>query len=74
MVLLGADELSSLNSEKTLGVYDIYVKFYLRIRFKLGAVKTWRIKPKVECDLRVPLSSDGKPAAGFQTTKCDIGF
>lgn len=74
LVLLGANELSVLNSEKSLGVFDIHVQLYLRIRFKLGKVKTWRFKPKINCDLKVPFSSIGKSVGGFETTKCDIGF
>ncbi|KAG7958337.1 hypothetical protein I3843_10G016300 [Carya illinoinensis] len=74
VVLLGADELSELNSDKSVGVFDVEVKLYLRIRFKLGKVKSWRMRPKIECDLKVPLSSNGKVAGGFQTTKCHIDF
>ena len=75
LVLLGTSELLVFNSEKSTGVYYIKVRLYLRIRFKLGKVKTWRIKPKIKCDLIVPLSSNGNSVAGtFQTIKCRIGF
>ncbi|XP_018851217.1 NDR1/HIN1-like protein 10 [Juglans regia] len=74
VVLLGAEGLSELNSDKSGGVFDVDVKLYLRIRFKLGKVKSWRMRPKIKCDLKVPLSSNGKVAVGFQTTKCDIDF
>uniref|UniRef100_A0A2N9GB02 Late embryogenesis abundant protein LEA-2 subgroup domain-containing protein n=1 Tax=Fagus sylvatica TaxID=28930 RepID=A0A2N9GB02_FAGSY len=74
LVLLGASELSDFNSEKSVGVYDINVKLYLGIRFKLSKVKTWRIKPKIKCDLKVPLSSNGNSVAAFETTKCHIRF
>ncbi|KAF5473490.1 hypothetical protein F2P56_010098 [Juglans regia] len=74
LVLLGADELSKFNAEKNAGVYSIDVKLYLRIKFKVGKIKTWRFKPKVKCDLKVPLSSNGTSASGFETTKCDIDF
>lgn len=72
--LLGANELSVLNSEKNLGVFDIHVKLNLQVRFKLGKFKTWRMKPKINCELKVPLSSNGISVVGFETTKCDIGF
>ncbi|KAB1222557.1 Protein YLS9 [Morella rubra] len=74
LLLLGADELSVLNSEKSAGVFDIDVKLYLRVKFKLGKIKTWGVKPKISCDLKVPLSSNGKAAVGFETTKCNIDF
>lgn len=73
-VLFGADELSKLNSEKSAGVFDIEVKLYLGIRFKIGTVNTWRVKPKINCELKVPLSSNGTSPGGFETTKCHIDF
>ncbi|KAK7244833.1 hypothetical protein RIF29_39660 [Crotalaria pallida] len=78
LVVLNADQVSELNKEKSEGVYDIELKIYLRIRFKLGKLKTGKLKPKIECDLRVPLttSTNGNsvPGGGFQTTKCDWGY
>ena len=73
-VLLAAEELSEFNSEKTAGVYNIDVKLYLQLRLKVGKLKTWKLKPKVDCELRVPLSSNGNSATGFESTKCDIDF
>lgn len=69
MVLLSGEEKTEYEEQKKAGVYDIDVKLYLRIRFKFGKVKTWRLKPKVKCDLKVPIS-----AVGFKRTKCDIDF
>ncbi|GLT47705.1 hypothetical protein SLA2020_213760 [Shorea laevis] len=75
LVLLGADGVSEYNQEKNSGVYSIDVKLNLRVRFKVGKLKTWRFKPKIECDLKVPLSSsDGGLAGGAETTKCKIDF
>ncbi|XP_058740760.1 NDR1/HIN1-like protein 10 [Vicia villosa] len=74
VVVLNSDQSSDLSKEKDSKVYEIDVKIYLRIRFKLGVLKTRRIKPKVTCELRVPLNSDGGTTTvdgGFQTTKCD---
>ncbi|GLT90103.1 hypothetical protein SLE2022_080550 [Rubroshorea leprosula] len=68
LVLLGADGVSEYNQEKNSGVYSVDVKLNLRVRFKLGKLKTWRFKPKIECDLKVPLSSSA------ETTKCKIDF
>lgn len=74
-VVLGATDLSGFNADKTAGVFNIKVKLYLRLRFKLGSWKTFRFKPKVKCSLMVPLSSNnGGSTVTFQTTKCDIDW
>lgn len=70
--MLNAEELSELTKDTNSGIYSIDVKLYLRIRFKLGVIKTWRFKPRIECDLKVPLSAEGKSTVGFQRTKCDL--
>ncbi|KDP36128.1 hypothetical protein JCGZ_08772 [Jatropha curcas] len=76
IVLLSGEELTQFNQEKTSGIYSIYVKLYLRIRFKIGKVKTGKFKPKIECDLKIPLNSaDGRLASGAETaTKCDLDY
>lgn len=71
VMTLDTDQSSELSKEKGSGVYGIDVKLYLRVRFKLGALKTKTLKPKVSCELHVPLTSAGGAASGFQTTKCD---
>ncbi|RDX81192.1 NDR1/HIN1-like protein 10, partial [Mucuna pruriens] len=68
VLALNADQTTELNKENTTGVYEIDVKMYLRVRFKLGVFKSRRLKPKVSCDLRVPLK--GTPTV-FEITKCD---
>lgn len=73
-VVLGSDQLTQFNAEKIAGVYSVDVNLYLRIRFKVGKLKTGRVKPKVKCDLKVPLSSTGNSAVAFESTKCDIDF
>lgn len=73
-VQLGASEISEFNTDKTSGIYDIDVKLHLRVRFKLGAFKTGRWKPKIACDLKVPLTSDGRSSGTFETTRCDFDF
>ena len=73
--VLNAEDRSEFNQEKGSGVYSIDVKLYLRIRFKISpGIKTWRFKPKVECDLKVPLAADGKSVVGFERTKCDWDY
>uniref|UniRef100_A0A5B6ZC98 Late embryogenesis abundant protein LEA-2 subgroup domain-containing protein n=1 Tax=Davidia involucrata TaxID=16924 RepID=A0A5B6ZC98_DAVIN len=74
MVVLGNSELSSYNSEKISGTYSIDVKLYLRVRFKFGVIKTPKFKPKIECDLKVPLNSNGQPSGSFETTKCGFDW
>ncbi|MED6198157.1 hypothetical protein PIB30_063341 [Stylosanthes scabra] len=74
VVPLSGDQVSELNKEHTKGVYDIRVKLYLKVRFKLGKFKTRKVKPRVTCDLQVPLtSSNGGSSSNnsFETTKCD---
>lgn len=73
MVPLGAEETKELNKDKEDGVYGIDVKMYLKVRFKLGVFKTKTLKPKVTCELRVPLKSagGGGGGGGFEVTKCD---
>ncbi|KAK2632461.1 hypothetical protein EUGRSUZ_L01526, partial [Eucalyptus grandis] len=74
LVVLGTSEQSDFNSEKATGVYDIDMKLYLRVRFKLGKIKTLRIKPRVKCGLKVPLSLSASATATFQTEKCNIDW
>lgn len=72
-VTLQGEELTQFNQERTSGLYSIALELSLRIRFKLGKVKTARFKPKVECDdLKIPLN--GSPVAGISNNKCEIKF
>ncbi|GLT24901.1 hypothetical protein SLA2020_000630 [Shorea laevis] len=72
-MLLGTEQLSEYNQETSSGTYSIDVKLNLRIRFKLGKVKIGTFKPKIECDLKVPLSSsDGSLARSVETTQCKL--
>ncbi|KAI4310600.1 hypothetical protein MLD38_035566 [Melastoma candidum] len=74
-VVLGGTEVNGYNSDKSAGVYNIDVKLYLRVRFRLGKLKTFRFKPRIDCDLMVPLSSgSGSTTTKFQPTKCDINW
>ncbi|XP_011016843.1 PREDICTED: protein YLS9-like [Populus euphratica] len=70
-VTLQGEELTQFNSEKANGLYSITLELSLRVKFKLGKVKTARFKPKVECDdLKIRLN--GPSVAG--SNKCDIKF
>ncbi|KAH7554159.1 hypothetical protein ACOSP7_028816 [Xanthoceras sorbifolium] len=70
--LLLADEIQEFNEDKTSGIYSIDVKLYLRIRFKLGRVKTPRFRPRIKCELKVPLSSSN--GGSVESTKCDVDY
>ncbi|CAN6807571.1 hypothetical protein Bca4012_002020 [Brassica carinata] len=76
-VIFNAGESRTYNEQTIAGVYDIEIKFRLRVRFKLGDLKTRRIKPKVNCDdLRLPLSTLNGTTT-FSTIlplKCDFDF
>lgn len=73
-VFVGSEALSEYNQQKSTGIYEIDVKLYLRIRFKLGLIKTGKFKPRIECDLKVPVTQNGNSVGTFQTTKCDIDY
>ncbi|KAL2345288.1 hypothetical protein Fmac_006573 [Flemingia macrophylla] len=67
---LSTDQTADFKKENATRVYEIDVKMYLRVRFKLGSAKTKTLKPKVTCELQLPL--EGTTGVGlFQTTKCD---
>ncbi|XP_023005762.1 NDR1/HIN1-like protein 10 [Cucurbita maxima] len=75
LLLLSGQGLAQFSSEKLAGVYDIDVELNLRIRLKLGAVRIGKFKPKVNCEVKVTLSSDGSSAPSlFQSTGCDIDY
>ncbi|PHT71163.1 hypothetical protein T459_26267 [Capsicum annuum] len=74
LVLLGDREKSNYNNEKNSGVYDIEMKLYMRIRLKIGWIKTHKIKPKIECDIKVPLESNGRSSANFEETRCHLDW
>ncbi|KAH7512240.1 NDR1/HIN1-like protein 10 [Ziziphus jujuba] len=74
LLALDADEINDFNEQKTAGVFDIDVKFYLRNRLRLGDFIGGKFKPKIKCDLKVPLITNGVSSGTFQKTKCDVDF
>ncbi|KAM7265646.1 hypothetical protein ACFE04_003329 [Oxalis oulophora] len=73
MVVLNNEEKSDYEEDKSEGVYEIDVKIYLKIRFKIGKFKTHKVKPRVKCGLKVPLTVDGQTITGGNVktnTKC----
>lgn len=73
LVSLDSEEIAGFNKQETAGVFDIDLKFYLRIRWKLGDFITGNYKPKFNCDLKVPLTTINGTGT-FQRTKCDLDF
>ncbi|XP_051150633.1 NDR1/HIN1-like protein 3 [Andrographis paniculata] len=74
VVPLGAKEMSNYNGDRTSGVYDIDVKLKLRVRLKFWIVKSARWKPKIECDLKIPLTSNGTAPQAFESKRCDFDW
>lgn len=74
MVVLGSDEKNDFEKQSNDGVFEIMVRLHLRVRFKLGLFKTGTFKPKVKCDLKVPLKNHGKSSQKFETTRCHYYF
>lgn len=71
LVNLGSEDKADYKKQSDDGVYEIQIKVYLRVRFKLGLYKTGTWKPKIKCDLKVPL--EGKSSSSshvFEKTKC----
>ncbi|XP_058087793.1 NDR1/HIN1-like protein 3 [Magnolia sinica] len=74
-IRLENSDVVDFNREKGEGFFSIDVEIYARIRFKIGSVKTKRFKPDFECELKVPLTTNGSSSAvGFIGTKCDVDF
>ncbi|KAE8680631.1 Protein YLS9 [Hibiscus syriacus] len=75
-VRLGSDEVADYNEERISGIYSIDVNLHLRIRFKVGRVRTSRFRPRIECDLKVPLNTANGTlaAAPFTTKRCDWDY
>lgn len=71
LIELDAHDISDFNEDKSAGVYSIELRFHLRIRIGIGFFITGKFKPKVKCELEVPLSSKGNSStARFETPRC----
>ncbi|XP_077230666.1 NDR1/HIN1-like protein 10 [Tasmannia lanceolata] len=71
---LSSSEVVDFNEATGSGVFYVDVKIYARIRFKVGSVKTHRVKPEIKCELRIPLATNGSTDGSFTRTKCDVDF
>lgn len=75
LVVLDAGERKDLNEDLNSQIYRIDAKLRLKMRFKFGLIKSWRFRPKIKCELKVPLSSSNTTGGfQFQRTKCDVDF
>ncbi|CDP10611.1 unnamed protein product [Coffea canephora] len=74
LVTPGSDEASNYNDDKSSGLYNIDVELYMRIRLKFGWVKSPKFKPKIKCDLEIPLNSNGTASGTFQTKRCGLDW
>lgn len=75
VVMLGTKELSEYRDDKNSGRFAIDLKLYLRTRFKFAFMKLIRLKPKIGCDLKIPLSSNGTAASGnYEFTTCHFAW
>jgi hypothetical protein len=75
IVMLGSEAISNYNEDRTSGNYNIEVKLYLRLRLKFGWVKVPRIRPRIECDLEIPLeNSGGRAPRTFETKRCGLDW
>ncbi|KAL0555284.1 hypothetical protein IC582_009227 [Cucumis melo] len=74
IVFLAGDKLTEFNGETLAGVFNVDLTFRLQLRLKVGAVRIGKFKPKVNCELKVPLKSNANSFTFFQTTRCDFDF
>ncbi|KAK9122874.1 hypothetical protein Sjap_012476 [Stephania japonica] len=72
-VPLVGSRINEFDGEKRSGVFPIDVVLNLRVRFKVGSLKSKRIKPKINCDMKIPLKVNGSVVA-FETERCDVDF
>ncbi|PKA51688.1 Putative syntaxin-24 [Apostasia shenzhenica] len=72
--LLG-DSPATFRRESREGFFNIKVRLYAKMRLKAGIVKTSHIKPRIDCEVRLPApgGSDVKTPA-FERTKCHVDY
>lgn len=74
LMVLEKDDLSKFDLETEMESFSIDIKLYLKVRFKLFLFKTPKFHPKIDCDLKIPLDSDGKGSGNFEMKKCDFDW
>ncbi|XP_020208619.1 NDR1/HIN1-like protein 10 [Cajanus cajan] len=71
VMVLERDHVRDLEEDERKGVFDIDVRLYFTVRFRLGDTIGGDTKAKAKCELEVPLTSRGTV---FEPTKCDVDF
>ncbi|GAA0142588.1 hypothetical protein LIER_03451 [Lithospermum erythrorhizon] len=78
VLVLGDDGISEYNKDKDEEKYDVDLKIYLRLRFKVGLIKSSKFKPRINCGLKVPLTSGNRTSSSydlkFESTKCGLDW
>lgn len=62
---------STYSKEKNDGYYNIELKVRPKLRLKIWIFKIKHIKPKINCDLKLPVPGT---SGSFSETKCDVDF
>ncbi|KAL8147526.1 hypothetical protein AgCh_005015 [Apium graveolens] len=73
-VVLKNDDFSKFDLETPLENFSIDIKLDLKVRLKFFLFKTPKLSPKIECDLKVPLDSDGKAVTRVSWTSDETGM
>ncbi|KAL5545742.1 hypothetical protein UlMin_005429 [Ulmus minor] len=70
--------ISKFNREKSGEVFSFDVKMEFWVKVKLGKIKIGTFIPRIDCELKVPLSDGRRNAttttSTFKATKCDVVF
>ncbi|CAI9097614.1 OLC1v1034085C1 [Oldenlandia corymbosa var. corymbosa] len=74
LIPLSSDQVSNYNNDKNSKVYGIDLKLNFRIRLKFWWFKSPKVKPKMECDLEVPLIANGTSSGTFQSKRCYLDW
>jgi Late embryogenesis abundant protein len=69
--LVGDSFNSTYNKEKSDGYYNVELKFRPKLRLKIWIFKIKHIKPKVTCDLKLPVPGT---SGTFSEKKCDVDY
>ncbi|PKA58806.1 Putative syntaxin-24 [Apostasia shenzhenica] len=73
--ILVGDALATFRRESQERFFNLEVTIYTKTRLKAGIIKTHRIKPRFNCDLRLPApAAGGSKPPPFERTKCDVDY
>ncbi|KAK8468259.1 hypothetical protein PHAVU_007G268900 [Phaseolus vulgaris] len=74
---LTADQTSQFDKENSARVFSIDVKLFMTVRFKFLLFKSHTVRPKIRCEMNVPLKSRNATTsldAAFKATECDWDY